>query len=72
MKGHIPLAVRDDWARKALEMYESGQRMIDIEAYFDVSNPTARNLVSRGSYLRAQSMLDIGLDSSFDDEGAPF
>ena len=57
-KGHIAAEVRDDWARRALDIFERmGSRaagLSAVEEEFDVSSPTARNLVGRGRFLRAQ------------------
>jgi hypothetical protein len=58
---HIPASDRDDMARLAVAFTES---MPDAEAkkticgLFDVSEPTARNLISRGRYLAEQADAD--------------
>lgn len=55
----IPKEKRPDMARRALEIMaaarspSAGLRSIEIE--FDVSNPTARNLVSFGRFLLASN-----------------
>lgn len=41
-------------ARRALEISEAGGKLVDIETEFNVAQPTARNLVSYGRYLREQ------------------
>ncbi len=53
---HIPLNKRDQMARKALLIYEASPTRVEalrrIEAKFDVSTPTARNLIGMGLFLR--------------------
>lgn len=55
---HIPPEDRDDMARLAVAFTKT---MSDAEAKaticgrFDVSDPTARNLISRGRYLAEQA-----------------
>ena len=55
---HLPADKRDDMARHALSLFEqAGSRTLGlaaVENFFDVSNPTARNLVGRGRYLREE------------------
>jgi hypothetical protein len=43
-------------ARRALDIFESAptrvEALLRIQVEFDVSNPTARNLIGRGQFLR--------------------
>lgn len=52
---HIPATKRDAMAREALRIFDAAHSRIeglfDVEIRFDVSTPTARNLVNRGRYL---------------------
>lgn len=52
----IPARKRDTMAREALRIFEAAKTRIEglcrVEIQFDVSTPTARNLVSRGRFLR--------------------
>lgn len=54
----FPASTRDEIARLALELFEREReraRGLDaVQEAFDVSEPTARNLVSHGRYLRRQ------------------
>ena len=56
---HIPAATRDAFARAAAELAEKAcsraEAIALVQQRFDVSAPTARNLISRGNYLAAQS-----------------
>lgn len=49
----IPKDERPAMAMRALAIYEATGNLVDVEFEFDVSNPTARNLVSFGRFLRA-------------------
>lgn len=53
---HLPADKRDGMARRALDLFEAKKRRCDgllaIEVEFEVSESTARNLVSRGRYLK--------------------
>lgn len=56
--GHrIPKDKRPSMAMRALEISEKysvmSHALAEVEDEFDVSNPTARNLVSYGRYLRS-------------------
>ena len=52
---HLPKDRRDDMARRAFviaseaETYRAALLIVEVE--FDVSTPTARNLISRGRFL---------------------
>jgi hypothetical protein len=52
----LPADKRDGMARRALELFEAKKRRCDgllaIAVEFEVSETTARNLVSRGRYLK--------------------
>jgi hypothetical protein len=52
----IPRDRRDGMARRALEIADKAAShaaaLAIVEVEFDVSRPTARNLISRGHYLR--------------------
>jgi hypothetical protein len=56
---HIPANERDLIAARSLEIYEQAESQSaafrEIEVRFDVSRSTARNLVSRGRWLRRQA-----------------
>jgi hypothetical protein len=55
---HIPASDRDAFAKLAARTAESLPKSEAIEiicGMFDVSEPTARNLISRGRYLAAQA-----------------
>jgi hypothetical protein len=53
---HIPKDKRPAMARRALELFEAQKKrnigLAVVEEEFDVSEPTARNLVSYGRFLR--------------------
>jgi transposase len=54
---HIPASDRDDMAKLAHVLTHTMTRaeaIKDISKMFQVSEPTARNLISRGRYLAAQ------------------
>jgi hypothetical protein len=52
----IPSQLRDSMARRALKLFEKEESrskgLLAVQVKFDVSDPTARNLVSRGRFLR--------------------
>lgn len=52
----IPRAGRDDMARKAFEIFKICETAAEahraIERLFEVSRPTAINLIGRGQHLR--------------------
>lgn len=55
--GHaIPKTKRPAMAVRALEIFEgfevAAHGLVAVQAEFDVSNPTARNLVSYGRFLK--------------------
>lgn len=56
MKHRMTTEKRDVVARRALEICESqptrNEGILAVEIEFDVSAPTARNLINRGRYLR--------------------
>jgi hypothetical protein len=51
----LPRDKRDEMALRALAIFKEARNrseaLLIIETEFDVSNPTARNLISRGRYL---------------------
>jgi hypothetical protein len=55
---HIPPEDRDDMARLAVGLtakMSDAQAKLTIQGMFDISEPTARNLISRGRFLAEQA-----------------